>query len=77
MHNIVNMHYIVFTLKQAVLSKSKCSGNNAPNIGACSPSPNTKCFQTRIIGDLCDRHRFSLVCRSWVNEMLRQTPQWK
>jgi len=29
MHNIVNMHYLVITLKQAVLSKSEHSGNNA------------------------------------------------
>jgi len=74
---IVNMHYIFFTSKQAVLSKSKHSGNNAPIIGASSPSLNTKCFRTRINGDLCDRRRLSLVCRSWVNEMLRQTHQWK
>jgi len=33
-------HYIVFVLKQAVLSKSKHGGNNASIIGASSPSPN-------------------------------------
>jgi len=32
--------YIVFALKQAVLSKSKHSGNNAPIIGPSSRSPN-------------------------------------
>ena len=45
-------HYIVFVLKQAVLSKSKHGGNNASIIGEVRLHRINKFFRTRINGDL-------------------------
>jgi len=45
-------HYIFFALKQAVLPKSRHSGNKAQIIGPSSRSPNKHVLSREINGDL-------------------------